>query len=96
MADKVLGKLKSDDKDAMGTDCSKERAYSTSREDAVKMFRDHVSDKNEDTKSCLESNLTPEERNALDEIVSDPTNVGVFASIHSGGDDPEACEYYDF
>lgn len=92
----VMSRIKAGDKDAMGSDCSKERIYSTSKEDAVKMFRDHVNDKAEDTKECLASNLSEPERKMLDAIVSDPKNVAVFANSHGGGDNPEACTYYNF
>jgi hypothetical protein len=95
-AAKIMSELKAEDKDKMGSDCSKERQYSTSREDAVTLFRKHLEDKLESTKECLSKTLSPAERATLDKFVSDPTNVGVFANVHAGGDNPEACTYYEF
>jgi hypothetical protein len=92
----AMAKLRAQDKDAMGQDCTGQRSLSTSRESGVKLFQDHISDKNSDTKSCLKQNLKPEQRARLNQIVSDPKNVGVFASTFGGGDNPEACDYFNF
>ena len=48
------------------------------------------------TKACLKDNLTAAQRSRLKQVVADPTNVGVFASSFSGGDNAEACDYYNF
>jgi hypothetical protein len=92
----IMSEWKAGDKDKMGSDCSQERGYSTSREDGIAKLKEHLADKNEDTRECIATNLTPAERKKLDEIVADPTNLGVFANIHTGGDNPEACTYYEF
>jgi hypothetical protein len=76
----AIERMRAEDKDASG----------------VKLFEDHINDKNEDTKSCLKENLTAAQRTRLKQVVSDAANVGVFASVYSGGDNPEGCSYYNF
>jgi len=92
----AMAKLKEEDKDAMGSDCRSQHELSKSRESGVKLFAEHVNDKNGDTKSCLKQYLTAGQRRQLNEFVGDPKNVGVFASVYSGGDNPEGCTYYNF
>jgi hypothetical protein len=95
-AAETMRAIKAEDKDKSGVDCSDQRTYSTSREDGVKLFREHLADKTEDTGTCLAENLSAEERKKLDALVSDPTNLGVFANVFAGGDNPEGCSYYEF
>jgi hypothetical protein len=95
-AAKIMEGIKAADKEKSGVDCSKERQYSTSREDGVKLFQAHLADASEDTKECVATNLSADERKKLDDLVNDPTNLGVFSNVHAGGDNPEACTYYEF
>jgi hypothetical protein len=95
-AEQALNEMRDEDKDASGVDCSDQHDYSTSRESGVEMFRAFINDETEDARACLAEHLTPAQRTRLDRLVSDPTNLGVFASIYSGGDNPEGCSYYTF
>ncbi len=94
-ASKVMREIKAEDKDKMGSDCSEDRIYSMSREDGVKMFREHINDELEATKQCLATELTAAERTMLEDLVSDPTNLAVFSNAFGGGES-EACGYYEF
>jgi hypothetical protein len=87
-------------KDAKGC---KDRIYSSSREDAVKMFRTLFEDKDNDFHRCLHDKsyasndhaFTKEERAEIMRVVADPSNLGVFASEHGAGrDDSEACLFW--
>jgi hypothetical protein len=95
-ASAIAKQLRVDDKDASGVDCSDQHDYATSRENGVAMFLEHIRDENESTKTCLAENLTPAQRKLLEKVVGDPKNLGVFASVYSGGDNPEGCDYYRF
>jgi hypothetical protein len=73
-----------------------QRTYSTSRESAVTLFRDFVA-KDEQTQPCFADSLTEAQRAELDAIVSNPDNLGVFASVFDpAGDNLEACAYATF
>lgn len=81
----------------------KDRIYSSSREDAVKMFRTFFEDKDNDFHRCLhdknhaakEHVFTKEERAEIMRVVADPSNLGVFSSEHGAGrDDSEACLFW--
>jgi hypothetical protein len=90
-ASAAMAKLREPD-----TDCTGQRDYSTSRESAVKLFEKHISDGSYDAKSCIDENLGAAKRKRLLKLVSDPSNLGVFASVYGGGDNPEACSYWNF
>ena len=89
-------RLRDEDRDASGVDCRDQRKVSTSRESAVKLFRAHVKDANFETKTCLKDTLSSAQRTRLDKFVSDPTNIAVFSSVYTDGDNSEACLYFNF
>ncbi len=95
-ASEEMAKMRADDEDASGVSCSDQRIYSSSRETGVEMFLKHIATQ-EDTQMCIKSTLSDVQRAQLKEIVSDPSNLGVFASVFDPkGDNSEACMYYTF
>lgn len=99
-ASEAMARLREEDKDAMGVACVSQHAYSKSRESGVAAFLDHIGGKGDEwsheTKSCLDDNLTSAQRDKLAALISDPENLGVFASTFADGDNSEGCAYYSF
>jgi hypothetical protein len=97
-AAKIMAEVKNDDRDAMGVGCFGDHAYSTSKASAVEMFDKHLAENEFDDRTCLEENLTKEQNKRLRQMIADPTNLGVFASVYDGHGDgnSEGCAYYTF
>ena len=97
-AAKIMEELQNDDKDAMGVGCHGDHAYSKSRASAVEMFNKHLEENEWDDRSCLEEHLSSKEISRLKQMVADPTNLGVFATVYDGHGDgnSEACAFYEF
>jgi hypothetical protein len=97
-AAKISSEMQNDDKDAMGVGCHGDHAYSKSRASAVAMFNELLSQNEWDDRTCLEENLSTKEITRLKQLVADPTNLGVFASVYDGHGDgnSEACAFYTF
>jgi hypothetical protein len=97
-ASSIMAKVREDDRDAMGVGCSGDHAYSTSRANAVELFTKHLASNEWDDTTCINENLSPPQVSRLRQLVADPTNLGVFASIYDGHGDgnSEACAYYTF
>ena len=97
-AAKVMEEIQNDDKDAMGVGCHGDHAYSRSRTSAVALFNEFVNANEWDDRTCLEENLSTKEMTRLKQMVADPTNLGVFASVYDGHGDgnSEACAFFTF
>jgi hypothetical protein len=97
-AAKVMEEVQKEDKDAMGVGCHGDHAYSKSRASAVALFNEHLNANEFDDRSCLEEHMSSKEIARLKQMVADPTNLGVFASVYDGHGDgnSEACAFYIF
>jgi hypothetical protein len=95
---KVMDEVKNDDRDAMGVGCFGDHAYSKSRASGVAMFNEFLAANEWDDRSCLEENMSAKEISRLEQMVADPTNLGVFASVYDGHGEgnSEACAFYTF
>ena len=92
-AGKVLSGLRAED---ARHDCAGQRIYSTSRASAVSLFKTFATT-DDQAPECFAATLTAAQRARLDAIVSDPDNVGVFASVFdSAGEDAESCAFFNF
>jgi hypothetical protein len=94
----TMAKIKDDDRDSWGVGCFGDHAYSSSKADAVELFKKHLAANEWEDRSCLEEYLSSREITRLHQLVADPTNLAVFASVYDGHGDgnSEACAYYNF
>jgi len=82
----------------------KNRIYSKSKEQAIQLYNDFVTDKIDDSFSeyaeeCLKEEIRPWAQKDFKYLLTDPKNLGVFASLYnskSEDDDSEGCAYYEF
>lgn len=67
-----------------------------SKEEAINAFTQYIKKSGDDFSSCVNENLTKQERELVINVANDPQNIGVFSSQFDGGDESEACSFYHF
>lgn len=92
-ADNALKTLKAQDS---RRGCLQDHAYSTSRQDAVKRMQ-HTLTKETIVRECIEDNVSKAHQRELQVLMTNPNNLGVFASVPSKEmTNPEGCTYFSY
>ena len=77
-------------------ECEGGRIYSHSRENAVELFIEHT-ETDPMTSVCLTEDVSQYSHDRAYDIIGDPANLGVFASLFpDGAGDAEVCAFYHF
>lgn len=81
---------------ALDGECEEGRIYSRSQANGIELFLRHI-EEDEMTRECMNEQVSSYDADRARTIISDPENLGVFASVFpEGGIDAEYCMYYHF
>lgn len=92
----ALQQLKRQDVQIYGRECVEGRAYSKSKINGMFLFKSMIF-KDAYINNCLQKNLTSTQFTDLVNLIDDPSNKGVIASVYTDAiDNTEACLYHNF